>query len=122
MEIPSKKAVYRFFRDTGAAGVDICLLSMADILATYGPTLPPERWEWHLDVVRVLLNAWWEDRTGSILPLPLLNGDTLMEELELSPGPVVGDLLDAIREAQVAGDIVSKQEALDLARNLIQEN
>ena len=37
---PSRRAVYRFFRNTGDAGVDVCLLSLADVLGTYGPTLP----------------------------------------------------------------------------------
>ena len=120
-ELPSKKAVYRFFGDTGAAGVDICLLSMADILATYGPTLPQERWAWHLDVIRELLNAWWEDREESIFPPPIINGDALMEALELSPGPLVGYLLDAIREAQVTGDIHTQPEAIRLAKNLSKE-
>lgn len=120
-ELPSRKAVYRFFRDTGSAGVDICLLSMADILATYGPTLPQERWERHLDVVRVLLNAWWEDRAESIFPPLFVDGDALMEELGISAGPLVGYLLDAIREAQVAGDIHTRQEAINLARILAQE-
>ena len=121
-ELPSRKAVYRFFRDTGPAGVDICLLSLADILATYGPTLPQERWAHHLDVVRVLLSAWWEDREGSIFPPSILSGDELMQALEISPGPLVGFLLDGIREAQVAGDIHSREEALSLARTLVEGN
>ena len=120
-ELPSRKAIYRFFRDTGIAGVDICLLSLADILATYGPTLPQERWSRHLEVVRMMLSAWWEDRTGSIYPRPIINGDELMEALSLSPSPTVGYLLDGIREAQVAGDVHSREEAINLARSLLQE-
>ena len=118
-ETPSRKAVYRFFRDTGAAGVDICVLSLADILATYGTTLPQERWERHLDVVRQLWSAWWEDQTGSVFPPPLINGDILMDELNISPGPLVGYLLESIREAQVAGDIHNQQEAINLAQKLL---
>jgi len=120
-DLPSRKAIYRFFRDTGAAGVDICLLSLADILATYGPTLPQERWTRHVEVVRMMLSAWWEDRSGSIFPPPILNGDELMEALSLSPSPMVGYLLDGIREAQVAGDVHSRDEAINLARVLLQE-
>jgi hypothetical protein len=117
-ELPSRKAIYHFFRATGAAGVDICLLSLADILATYGPTLPQDRWVRHLEVVQMLLNAWWVDRSESIFPRLLINGDDLMKELSLSPGPLVGYLLDSIREAQVGGDIHTRQEALNLAKNL----
>ncbi len=120
-ELPSKKAIYRFFRDTGDAGVDICILSMADILATYGPTLPQERWARHLDVIREMMNAWWEDRTESIIPPPLVNGDDLMEELDITPGPMVGYLLDAIYEAQITGEIHSWQEAIGFAKKLSKE-
>jgi len=119
--LPSRKAVYRFFRDTGAAGVDISLLSLADMLATYGPTLPQERWSRHLEVVRELLHAWWEDRQERVFPAPLIDGEQLMRALDLSPGPVVGYLLETIREAQVAGEIHTIQEATSLGKTLIQE-
>jgi poly(A) polymerase len=120
-EFPSKRAVYRFFHDTGEAGVDICILSMADVLATYGPTLPHERWARHLDVTRELLKAWYEERSERIFPTPLVNGDELMEGLKLEPGPEVGFLLDALREAQVTGDIHTQQEAISLAKHLLQD-
>ncbi len=121
-EFPSKKAVYRFFHDTREAGVDICILSMADILATYGTTLSQERWVRHLDVIRELLKAWFEERTERIYPTPLINGDELMEEFNLEPGPIVGYLLEALREAQVTGDIHTQPEALNLAMRLLQDN
>ncbi len=121
-ESPSRKAVYRFFRDTGAAGVDICILSLADVLATYGPTLPQERWARHVDVVRKLLGAWWEDRKERIFPEPLVNGDDLKKELALLPGPVIGYLLESIREAQVGGDIKDRHAAISLAREIVERN
>ena len=120
-KMPARRAIYRFFRSTGAAGVDICILSLADMLATYGPTLPQDRWRRHLDVVRELLHAWWEDREASIFPAPLINGDELMNDLGLSPGPIVGYILETIREAQVAGDIHTQQEATSLAKKIIKE-
>ena len=122
VESPSRKAVYRFFRDTGSAGVDICILSLADMLATYGPTLPQERWVRHVGVVRTLLGAWWEDKEERLFPAPFLNGDDLKEELKLSPGPIIGYILESIREAQVTGDIKNRQEAINLARVIVEEN
>ena len=118
-EVPGNKAIYRFFRDSGAAGVDICLLSLADVLATYGPTLPQERWNRHLEVVRMLLWAWWEDKAAQVLPPALINGDDLQEELDLSPGPMVGFLLEAVREAQVSGEVHDRAGALSLAKVLL---
>ncbi|MFZ6030321.1 MAG: CCA tRNA nucleotidyltransferase [Chloroflexota bacterium] len=114
--LPTPRAVYRFFRDTGEAGVEICLLSLADMLGTYGPALPQERWAALLDVIRVLLEAWWERPQEAISPPALLNGHDLMQALKLSPGPQVGELLEAIREAQAMGTVTTREEAFALAR------
>jgi putative nucleotidyltransferase with HDIG domain len=119
---PSRTAVYHFFRDTGAAGVDICILSMADILATYGPTLPQDRWIRHLEVVQALLGAWWEESEDRLFPIGLVNGEELMDALDLAPGPQLGFLLESIREAQITHEIQDKEEAISLARKLFQEN
>ncbi len=118
-EPPSKKAVYRFFKDTGAAGVDICILSLADVLATYGPTLSQDRWARHLEVVQNMLGAWWEDKEERVLPPALVNGDDLKEALALPPGPMIGYLLESIREAQVSGEVHNSAEALQLARDIL---
>lgn len=116
---PSRKAIYRFFRDTGEAGVDICLLSLADFLATYGPTLPTEAWSHHLEVIRLLLSAWWETPEETVSPPAILNGNELIEELHLKPGPEVGRLLAAIREGQATGQVHNREEALALARQVL---
>lgn len=116
---PTAKAIYRFFRDLGPAGVDVCLLSLADSLATYGAELPQELWGQTLDVCRTLLEAWWEKPGQAVSPPALLNGNDLMAELDISPGRFVGELLEAIREAQAAGEVHNRAEALDLARSLL---
>ncbi len=120
-ELPSKRAIYRFFRDTGAGGVDICLLSLADTLATYGHTLPQDLWAHQVNVVRHLLEAWWEKNEEVISPSPLVNGHDLMQELDLNPGPIVGQILQKIEEAQVTGKVTNKRQALELAAKLKNE-
>ena len=115
---PTRRAIYRFFRDTGPAGVDICILSLADMLATYGATLQQDIWAHHLDVIRCLLEAWWEHPVEQISPPALINGHELMAELDLPPGPLIGRLLEAIREAQAVGKVTARSEAVNLARSL----
>jgi tRNA nucleotidyltransferase/poly(A) polymerase len=39
-----------------------------------------------------------------------------MREFGLKPGPKIGEILEAVREAQGAGELSSKEEALALAR------
>lgn len=118
-QMPSRRAVYRFFRDTGPAGVDVCLLSLADVLATYGPALPADVWTRHLDVVGVLLEAWWDRPQEVVAPPQIINGSDLIEETGIAPGPQLGRVLSAVREAQAEGKITTREEALAFARRLL---
>jgi len=115
--MPTKKAVYRFFRDTGVAGVDVCLLALADTWATHGQALSAEVWSHQLDVVNILLEAWWERVEDSIAPPKLVNGQDLIDGLGLEPGPQIGRLLAEIREGQVIGEINNKEDALTFAQS-----
>jgi tRNA nucleotidyltransferase/poly(A) polymerase len=119
---PTRRAIFRFFRAAGEAGVDICLVSLADTLATYGPGLPERIWENELAVCRALLEAWWEKPAESVRPSQLLNGNDLKAGLGLKPGPLIGRLLDQLSEAQAAGEVTTRDEALAYARQYLSEN
>jgi tRNA nucleotidyltransferase/poly(A) polymerase len=119
---PSRRAIYRFFRDTGPAGVELCLLALADLRATYEQTLPQENWAACLEVVRTMLEAWFEKRADQVSPPPLVDGDDLMRELNLPPGRQIGELLNAICEAQAVGEVSTREQALELARQKLKEN
>jgi hypothetical protein len=112
----TRKSIYRFFRDAGEAGVDLILLSLADTRATYDQTLTQEHWAACLDASRLLLEAWYEKADEIIKPLALINGDDLITELKLKPGPEIGKLLEAIRETQAAGSLSTREEALAFSR------
>jgi poly(A) polymerase len=81
---PSRKAIYRFFRDAGGAGVDLVLLGLADLRGTRGPTLTQDSWAAALDVARLLLENYWERPTETVAPPRLLDGNDLMREHVLS--------------------------------------
>ena len=117
--LPTRRAIYRFFRDTGMAGIDICILALADFLGTYGAGLPQEKWEHHLEVIHNLLEAWWERPHEQVTPPILVNGYDVMKELGIPPGPRVGELLEAIREAQAIGQVSTREEAIALARKML---
>jgi putative nucleotidyltransferase with HDIG domain len=118
---PSRRAKYRFFRDTQDAGIDICLLSLADTLGTYGHTLPPDTWKRHVDVVRSLMEAWWELKDEQISPTALIDGNDLMNKFNLKPGPLIGRLLSGIQEAQATGVVKNSRQAYEYANRLLQE-
>lgn len=108
---PGKKAIYRFWRDHGEAGIDVCLLELADLRGAYGHTLAKELMERHLDTARILLEAWFES-PEVVSPQTLLDGHDLIEGFELEPGPVIGELLNKLIEAQVEGQVRNREEAL----------
>ena len=113
---PSRKAIYRFFRDAGPAGVDLILLALADMRATYEQTLTQEQWVACLEVCRSLLEAWYEKTDEIIAPPQLLNGNDLMTEFKLPPGRAIGQLLELVKEEQAAGHVSTREEALTFAR------
>ncbi len=121
-QLPRRRTIYRFFRDSGLVGVDICLLSLADTLATYGDTLPHEKWVAELEVSITLLEAWWERQNDVIHPLRLLTGFDLQEKFGLKPGPLIGRLLAGLEEAQACGEVTDRAEALLFVQNWLEQN
>ena len=86
---------------------------MADSLAGQGPD-KPEHIEALLQQLFVDLIRFYEERVQPVLSRPkLLTGNDLIDTLGLEPGPEIGRLLEAVESAAVAGEIGSKQEALD---------
>jgi poly(A) polymerase len=109
--LPSPRAIYRYFRDTGDSGVDILLLSLADHLATRGPNLKLGSWREHTQVVSYVLAKRFEE-VRVVTPPKLINGHDLIKIFGLSPGPEVGRLLEIAREAQASGELNTREEAL----------
>jgi len=114
----TRRAVYRYFRATGCAGVDVVVLSLADHLATWGPHLQSERWMRRLEVAETLLTHYFERHEETVAPPPLVTGSDLIAELGLAPGPEIGRLLEALLEAQAGGEVRTREEALALARQV----
>jgi poly(A) polymerase len=113
---PSRRALYRYFRDCADAAVETLFLSLVDHLATVGPHVNLPGWRRHVALVNYMLaKRFQEEETFS--PPKLIGGDELMTELELSPGPLIGRLVGIVREAQAAGEISTRDEALALARS-----
>jgi poly(A) polymerase len=114
---PTKRAIYRYFRDMGEAAYANLYFSLADHLATRGPELENENWDWHVGVVAQVITAH-ETAPEITQPLKLIDGNDLRNELGLKPGPRIGELLEELREAQAAGEITTRSEALDFVKKL----
>jgi len=113
-----RRAVYRYLRDCEPVAADVTLLSVADRLATRGRNAD-EAIARHVALAREMLAAALDERTAQPLA-PLVRGDDLAAAVGLAPGPRLGELLDAIAEARYAGDVGSRDDAVALARRLLQ--
>lgn len=92
----TRRAIHRFYRETGRAGVDICLLALAD-----GAEEPAS----------TLLDAYFHAYDRVVRPTPLLDGRALMAAFDLPPGRHIGVLLTRLQEEQAAGAITTVDEA-----------
>ncbi|MEA2316211.1 MAG: poly(A) polymerase [Solirubrobacteraceae bacterium] len=118
-EMPlDRRAVYRYLRECEPVAADVTLLSVADRLATRGRNAD-EAIARHVLLARQLLAEALSGR-GAPPVAPLVRGDELARELGIRPGPVLGELLQAVAEARFAGEVSTREEAVALARSQLE--
>jgi hypothetical protein len=117
--LPSKKSVYKYYRDTGIASIDTLYLNLADYLAARGPKITEVEWERHCRTIDHILKQGFTEKVPS-RRRKLVTGHDIMVGLGLKPGPIIGKLLAKIEEAQVDDEIKSKKEALEFLRETIE--
>lgn len=112
----SRRTIYRYFRDSQSAGLDIGLLSLAYYLSTHDGPGDIQRWEYLVDLVAELFRHYLNHHAQTITPQPYFDGIELMKLLDLMPGPRIGRILRYLEEGQAAGEINSVEEAEAAAR------
>ncbi|MGO9488356.1 MAG: CCA tRNA nucleotidyltransferase [Solirubrobacteraceae bacterium] len=112
-----RHTVYRYLRACSPVEVDVTLLSVADRLATRGARAEAAI-EAHLRLAGTVLDDALRWRAQGP-PRPLLRGDALARELGIPEGPLLGSLLERLREADYAGEVSTPEQAIELARTLV---
>jgi putative nucleotidyltransferase with HDIG domain len=110
----TRRDVYAYLRACEPVELEVTVLTAADRLATRGGRTRREAIEDHMELVRALATealAWRADP-----PRPPLGGEELMEALGVRPGPEIGRLLEELRAAAFAGEVASREDAVELAR------
>ncbi|MEL6310148.1 MAG: hypothetical protein AAFQ52_18565 [Chloroflexota bacterium] len=115
-------AQHRFWYKADELGIDAILLGLADYLATYGNLLDQDAWLIQIERALMMLFAFYEQYDTVVNPPLLVNGNDLMETLDLTGGPIIGDMLTAIREGQVTGDISKPADAIATAKQYLADN
>ena len=121
VELPTRRAINRYFRDLDGVAVDTLYLSQADFLAAKGPELNPDDWANHARMIAHIVQAGFQPTTPEAAQR-LINGNELIEHFKLSPGPIVGLLLEGINEAQAAGEISTPEQAWELAGHIMRQH
>ncbi len=116
MELLTRRAVYRFFRDVGEDGPSVLLVWLADRAATRGPSSEEARLGHQQAIIFELLEHYFL-KPGDAVRLPrLLDGNEVMRLLRLPPGPEVGEVLRDVEEAQAEGAVRTAEEAIAFVR------
>ena len=115
---PSRRAIYRFFRDTQEEGASVILLSLSDWRATRGPLTDAKKRRRHEAVMLDLADKYFADKKKKPLPR-VIDGHSIMSKFKISSGPLIGVILKTIKEEQILGKVSTRQEALKRAKEII---
>lgn len=119
-KIPSRRAGYRFFRDTGEEGVSVIILSLSDWRATRGPLIDMTKRKGHERVMLKLISGYFLAKANRPLPV-LVDGYDIMRKFSLQPSALIGDILRKIKEEQALGKISTRSEAYQVARKVVEK-
>ncbi len=114
----SEKVMMRYIRKMGVNVIDNITLAKADRLSARGEVITEEIVKANLDGLEALLKFYLEKRE-TLKPLPkLLDGREIMEIKGIKQSPELGKIISALKEAQLNGDVSSKDEAIDFVKTL----
>ncbi len=112
---PSRRSIFRYFKATGAAGLDIGIHALGDQLSHDNSA---ETMAKYYVFLNTLCQHYFDAYEETIQPPRLLDGKDLIGELNVPQGEEIGRILDAITELQATGEIKTREQAITLARKL----
>jgi poly(A) polymerase len=113
----SMRAISRLRRRFETDITGLLVLFLSDLGASRGPARRPGEWEKARGMVVDALKIIYE--TQSHPREKLVTGRDLMTTFHLESGPLIGRLLNRIWELQDLGEVLTKDEALEAARNML---
>lgn len=117
-EIVTDKIKLRYIRKMEDDVIDNIILAMSDRLSARGKAVTDEMVKNNITGLTNLLNFYLEVK-DSLEPLPkLLSGEEIMEILNIKPSKELGNIIKALEEAQLNGDVNNKAEAVSFIKTL----
>ena len=114
----SEKVMMRYIRKMEENVIDNIYLAKADRLSARGEAITEEIVKDNLNGLNRLLNFYFEKRE-TLKPLPkLLDGVEIMEIKGIKQSPELGIIIKALKEAQLNGDINTKEDAIEFVKKI----
>lgn len=112
------KIMMRFVRKMEENSIDVILLAQADRLSARGEAITDDIVKKNIELLNRLLNFYINIK-DTLEPLPkLLDGKEVMAILNIKPSPKLGEVIEALHEAQISGDVVTKEQAISFINNI----
>lgn len=119
------KAIYRYFRDLQDEGLDTLILSLADAYTTEETVITRKKQDiypvdarQHLNRVRAIIKRYYTQHK-QIVPKNLLNGHEIMSRFKLPAGPLIGKMINNLKEAQAQKLVTTKTQAYEYCKKLL---
>ncbi len=116
--VPSERAKFRFFRDTGENAVLILLLTIADRKAMRGVLSRKKSFVFLEDEIYNMIISSFKNAKRDKIKNRLLDGNEIINLLKIRPSPIIGSLLKKIEEAQALNIIKNKKEAMSFVKDI----
>ena len=98
--------------------IDLIALAYADRMSALGPSITKQIVEKNISGLENLLHNYLAERK-KLAPLPkLLDGREIMQILDIEASPTLGEIINKLKEAQISGEINSKEEAIKYIKNI----
>lgn len=112
------KIMMRFVRKMEDNALDIITLAKADRLSARGEAVTDDMVEKNITSL-VRLENFYLEKKETLKPLEkLLSGDEIMKILNINPSPKLGEIVSALHEAQLSGEVNTKVQAIDFIQKL----
>lgn len=113
----NEKSYMRFVRKMEDECIDVIILAMADRLSARGVEITDDIVEQNISALQGLMDFYINVKE-ELKPLPkLLSGNEIMEILHLNPSPKLGQIVNSLKEAQLSGEVNTKEEALTFIKS-----
>ena len=118
----SRRAALKLYRRAGGLLLPLFMLAMSDSLASEGKDKPVGMEDSLVRLYRRVDSVCKDYIYPVVRGRKLLTGKDVMDSFQLQAGPAVGEILRKLEEAQVDGEVVSKDDALVWVKKYIENS